>query len=214
MKTVVILSGGPDSATVAYQAKSQGDEVYSITFNYGQIASKETLHAKMIADKLGINQKIIDLASLKDVFGEATALMDDRIPMPSIFKPVVIVPFRNAIFLSIAVAYAISIGASRILYGAQASDAPYYPDCREEFYQAFQTAARKGTETQIVIDAPLHEMKKFQIIKLGMKLGIPYELTWSCYLNKNNHCGMCESCVNRKKAFKDADVTDPTVYDK
>lgn len=214
MKSVVILSGGPDSATVAYQAKSHGNDVYAITFNYGQIASKETLHAKMIADKLGIHQKIIDLSSLKDVFGEATALMDERIPMPSEFKPIVIVPFRNAIFLSIAVAYATSIGASKVLYGAQGSDAPFYPDCRKEFYQAFQTAAREGTETQIIIDAPFQGMKKPEIIKLGMKLGVPYEMTWSCYLNNVKHCGMCESCMNSKNAFKEAGVSDPTIYER
>ena len=213
MKTVVIFSGGPDSATVAYHAKSQGDNVYAITFNYGQIASKETLHAKMIADKLGIKQKIIDLSSLKEVYGETTALMDERIPMPSEFKPVVIVPFRNAIFLSIAIAYATSIGASKVLYGAQGSDAPFYPDCRKDFYQAFQTAARKGTETRIEVDAPFQGMKKSEIIKLGMKLGVPYEMTWSCYLNKDLHCGICESCSNRKKAFKEAKVNDPTVYE-
>jgi 7-cyano-7-deazaguanine synthase len=214
MKVVIILSGGPDSATVAYSAKSQGYDVYAITFDYGQIASKETSHAKMIAKELGISHKIVDLSSLRDVFGEATALMNETIPMPSEFKPAIIVPFRNAIFLSIAIAYATSIDASKVLYGAHGSDAPYYPDCREEFYRAFQTAARLGTETQIEIDAPFHKMKKSEILALGAKLGVPYEITWSCYLNKDLHCGECESCLNRKKAFTNAKLNDPISYEK
>ncbi|MEM2942477.1 MAG: 7-cyano-7-deazaguanine synthase QueC [Candidatus Bathyarchaeia archaeon] len=214
MKAVVILSGGPDSATVAYHARSQGYEVYAITFDYGQIASKEIDHARMVAERLGVSHKIVDLSSLKGVFGESTALMNKSIPMPSEFKPSIIVPFRNAIFLSIAVAYATSIGASKVLYGAQGSDAPFYPDCREDFYRAFQAAARLGTESQIEIEAPFDKIKKSEILKLGLKLGVPYEITWSCYLNKALHCGVCESCLNRKKAFADAELKDPVSYER
>ncbi|WP_455368851.1 7-cyano-7-deazaguanine synthase QueC [[Eubacterium] cellulosolvens] len=214
MKVVVILSGGPDSVTLAYKAKSEGYKVYAITFNYGQIAKKEIEFAKIIAEKLEIEQKIVDLSSLNNVFGSTTALMDENITMPSKFEPSVIVPFRNAIFLSVAVAYAEAVGASKILYGAQGSDAPFYPDCRKEFFEAFQTAAQKGTDSQIVIDAPFHNMKKFEIINLGVKLGVPYEITWSCYLNNERQCGVCESCRNRKKGFREANIIDPTKYKK
>ena len=214
MKVVVILSGGPDSVTLVYKAKSEGHKVYAITFNYGQIAKIEIECAKRIAEKLGIEQKIVDLSSLNNVFGSTTALMDDSIPMPSKFEPSVIVPFRNAIFLSVAVAYADAIGAGKVLYGAQGSDAPFYPDCRKEFFDAFQTAARKGTDSKIEIDAPFHNLKKSQIIKLGSELMVPYEITWSCYLNKEKQCGVCESCRNRKKGFKEANVSDPTKYEK
>ncbi|MEM3004905.1 MAG: 7-cyano-7-deazaguanine synthase QueC, partial [Candidatus Bathyarchaeia archaeon] len=195
-------------------ARSQGYEVYAITFDYGQIASKEIDHARMVAERLGVSHKIVDLSSLKGVFGESTALMNKSIPMPSEFKPSIIVPFRNAIFLSIAVAYATSIGASKVLYGAQGSDAPFYPDCREDFYRAFQAAARLGTESQIEIEAPFDKIKKSEILKLGLKLGVPYEITWSCYLNKALHCGVCESCLNRKKAFADAELKDPVSYER
>ncbi|MBS7623506.1 7-cyano-7-deazaguanine synthase QueC [Candidatus Bathyarchaeota archaeon] len=214
MKAVVVLSGGPDSATVAYHARSQGYDVYAITFNYGQIASKETLHARMVAERLGVSHMIVDLSSLRDVFGESTALMNKGIPMPSEFEPSIIVPFRNAIFLSIAVAYATSIGASKILYGAQGSDAPFYPDCREDFYRTFQAAARLGTDTEIEIEAPFHNIKKSDVLKLGLKLGVPYEITWSCYLNNALHCGVCESCLNRKRAFADANLKDPVRYER
>jgi 7-cyano-7-deazaguanine synthase len=213
VKVVVILSGGPDSVTLAYKAKSEGYEVYAITFDYGQIAKKEIECAKKIVEKLGIDQKIVDLSSLNDVFGSSTALMDENIPMPSKFEPSVIVPFRNAIFLSVAVAYADAVGASKVLYGAQGSDAPFYPDCRKEFFKAFQNAARKGTDSQIEIDAPFHTMKKFEIIKLGAKLGVPYEITWSCYLNNERQCGVCESCRNRRRGFKEAKINDLTKYE-
>ena len=214
MKGVVILSGGPDSVTLAYEAKSQGYKLYAITFDYGQIAKKEIICAKIMAEKLGMEQKIVDLSSLNDVFGSTTALMDENIPMPSEFEPEIIVPFRNAIFLSIAVAYAEAVGANKILYGAQGSDAPFYPDCRKEFFEAFQTAAQKGTDSQIEIDAPYHNMKKSEIIQLGAKLDVPYESTWSCYLNNERQCGVCESCRNRKKGFKEANIDDPTKYEK
>lgn len=214
MKVVVILSGGPDSATLAYKAKSEGHKVYAITFDYGQIAKKEIKCAKIIAEKLGIEQKIVDLSSLNDVFGSTTALMDENIPMPSKFESSVIVPFRNAIFLSVAVAYADALGAGKVLYGAQGSDAPFYPDCRKEFFDAFQNAARKGTDSKIEIDAPFHNMEKFEIIKLSAKLGVPLDITWSCYLNNERQCGICESCRNRKKGFKEANIDDPTKYEK
>ncbi|MBS7626944.1 7-cyano-7-deazaguanine synthase QueC [Candidatus Bathyarchaeota archaeon] len=213
MKVVVILSGGVDSSTVAYYARSKAYDVHAITFDYGQIASKEVHHAMMIADRLGINHKVINMSSLRSLL-ENNALMNDSIPMPSEFSPSIIVPFRNAIFLSIAVAYAVSIRASKVMYGAHGSDSSYYPDCRKEFYDAFQKAARLGTETQIEIDAPFHSMKKPEILILGSKLGVPYEITWSCYLNKNNHCGVCESCINRKKAFIEAELYDPTQYER
>ncbi|MEM3381185.1 MAG: 7-cyano-7-deazaguanine synthase QueC [Candidatus Bathyarchaeia archaeon] len=212
MKAVVILSGGLDSATVAYYARSKGYDVHAITFDYGQIASKEVHHAMMIADRLGIDHKVVDISSLRCLL-ENNALMNDGIPMPSEFDQSIIVPFRNAIFLSIAVAYAVSIGASKIMYGAHGSDTPYYPDCRKDFYNAFQTAARLGTETQIEIEAPFYNMEKSGVLMLGSRLGVPYEITWSCYLNRNKHCGVCESCMNRKKAFTDAGLKDPTPYE-
>ncbi|MDW7973449.1 MAG: 7-cyano-7-deazaguanine synthase QueC [Thermodesulfovibrio sp.] len=213
-KCIVILSGGIDSSTVAYWAKNQGYRVYAITFKYGQIATREVECAAKIAEKLGIPIKIIDLSTLKEVFEGATSLCDERIPMTSEFNPLLIVPFRNAIFLSVAVAYAVSINVNRIFYGAQGSDEPFYPDCRREFYKAFEKAAAIGTNRELIIEAPFSSIPKSEVIRIGMKLGVPYHLTWSCYLNDLKHCGKCESCLNRKKAFIEAGVTDPTIYEK
>ena len=212
-KCVVVLSGGPDSAAVAYWAKQQGYQIYPITFNYGQIAVKETEAAQKIAQSLGVATKIIDFSALKDIFSGATALVNRDIPLTSEFSSPIIVPFRNAIFLSAAVAYAVTVGATHIFYGAHGSDEPFYPDCRREFYEAFEKAARLGTAQQITIKAPFSGHKKSDLIREGAKLGVPFELTWSCYLDGERHCGKCESCVNRKKAFQEAGIADPTEYD-
>jgi 7-cyano-7-deazaguanine synthase len=209
---IIILSGGIDSSTVAYWAKNKGYTINGLSFNYGQIASKEINNAKKIMEKLTSPLKVIDLSSLKNIYSEVTSLCNENIEMTSNFSDPIIVPFRNAIFLSIAVAYASSIDAKQIFYGAQGSDASYYPDCRPEFYQVFETAARLGTEEAISIVAPFSYVTKSELIKIGSELGVPYNLTWSCYLNGAKHCGKCESCVNRKNAFKDAGLDDPTEY--
>ena len=211
-KCIVVLSGGPDSTVVAYWAKNQGYEVYGLTFNYGQISITEVEHASTIAEKLEIPIKIIDLSSLKEVFTGVTSLVDNNIQMTSTFSQPIIVPFRNAIFLSVAVAYAVSIHSKKIFYGAQGSGAAFYPDCRKEFYKSFEQTARLGTDEELEIEAPFSNIPKSEIIKLGTKLGVPFHLTWSCYLNLPKHCGKCESCANRKNAFKQSGITDPTEY--
>lgn len=213
-KCVVVFSGGPDSATVAYWAKNQGYQVFPITFKYGQIAEKETQAAQKIAETLGTTSKIVDLSALKDIFGGVTSLCNTNIPLTSEFSSPIIVPFRNGIFLSVAVAYAVAVGSEKIFYGAQGSDEPFYPDCRREFYEAFEKAARMGTGEEITIKAPFSRGKKADLIIEGVKLGVPFEFTWSCYRNGKKHCGVCESCVNRKKAFQEAGIEDPTVYEK
>jgi 7-cyano-7-deazaguanine synthase len=211
-KCIVVFSGGLDSTVVAYWARKQGYEVHALTFKYGQIAEKEVKHAVLIAEKLGVPVKIIDLDSLRDVFTGVTALCDKNIELTSTFTQPIIVPFRNAIFLSVAVAYAISIGAVEVFYGAQGSDDPFYPDCRKEFYKSFENTAKLGTGTEIRIEAPFSSLQKSEVLKIGKQLGVPFELTWSCYRGEEKHCGTCESCVNRKNAFKEANIDDPTEY--
>ena len=211
-KCVVILSGGMDSSTVAYWAKDKGYDVYALTCKYGQIAEKEAEYATMIAERLGAPISVLDLSSLREIFTGVTSLCDEKVEMTSSFSQPLIVPFRNAIFLSIAVAYAVSVGASSVFYGAQGSDERFYPDCRREFYESFEEAARLGTGTEIAIQAPFSKLAKSEVVRRGSELGVPFDLTWSCYLDEERHCGKCESCVNRKIAFKEAGISDPTEY--
>lgn len=211
-KCVVVLSGGPDSSVVAYWAKSQGYDVHCLSFKYGQIADKETKHARLIAQSLGVPIKVIDMNNLKELFMGVTSLCDRDIALTSTFSQPIIVPFRNAIFLSISVAYAAGICAQTIFYGAHGSDAKFYPDCREEFYKSMEQTARLGTEMNIEIKAPFSGIPKSELIKIGSSLGVPFQLTWSCYLDGELHCGKCESCVNRRNAFKESGVADPTEY--
>ena len=212
-KCVVVLSGGPDSTVVAYWAKKEGYDVYPITFKYGQIAEKETKQAALIAKSLNVQLKSIDMSNLRDIFVGITSLCDRTIELTSDFSQPIVVPFRNAIFLSIAVSYAAGIGATKIFYGAHGSDAKNYPDCRQEFYKSLEQTACLGTEMNIQIQAPFVDLSKSEVIKIGEELGVPFELTWSCYLDGERHCGKCESCVNRRSAFKQAGIVDPTQYD-
>lgn len=212
MKCVVILSGGPDSVTVAYWAKAQGFEVHAVTFNYGQKAQVEIERAKIIAGEIGAKHKVIDISGLSEIYEGVTSLVDEGMSVTSEFTEPIVVPFRNGVFMAVTVAYADTVGANHVFYGAHASDRPFYPDCRKEFYEAFQEAARRGTEKPFVIASPFSGTAKSGIIREAVKLGVPLEKTWSCYLQGPVHCGRCESCVNRRRAFKEAGVADPTDY--
>lgn len=211
-KCVVVLSGGPDSTVVAYWAKKQGYGINCLSFKYGQIAEKETNQAKLIAKILDAPIKVIDMSSLKEIFMGVTSLCDRNIALTPVFSQPIVVPFRNAIFLSIAVSYAETVGANKIFYGAHGSDAANYPDCREEFYKSMEQTAQLGTEMKLGIKAPFSGVSKAEVIKIGTELGVPFELTWSCYLDRVKHCGKCESCMNRKAAFKEAGIADLTEY--
>ncbi len=212
-RCVVILSGGPDSVTAAYWARAEGYEVNALTFNYSQKAQVEIQCAAEVASLLGASHKIIDLSRLRDIYLGVTSLVDDGIDVTHEFTDPLIVPFRNGVFLSVAVAFAESVGADMILYGAHASDEPFYPDCRREFYEAFEAAACLGIGKRISIKSPFSDIPKSGVLREAVRLGVPLNRTWSCYLGGPNHCGRCESCNNRKKAFIEAGVEDPTVYD-
>jgi len=211
-KCIVVLSGGLDSSTVAYWTKSQGCSVRAITFDYGQIAKIEIECARRITEELRVPHKVVDLSALEVIYKGVTSLVDESISMTQEFSQPIVVPFRNGVFLAATVAYAASIGANTILYGAQGSDEGNYPDCRKEFYKAFEEAAKLGTEQPITIDAPFSDVSKSEVLKKGKTLAVPFHLTWSCYENGPIHCGRCESCTNRKKAFREAEIYDPTEY--
>jgi 7-cyano-7-deazaguanine synthase len=221
MRAVVLLSGGLDSSTVLAIALSQGYEVHALSFDYGQRHSRELESAKKIAEYYKVPHKIIKI-DLRQIGGSA---LTDNIEVPErdieeIEKeiPITYVPARNTILLSYALGYAEVIDADAIFYGANAIDYSGYPDCRPEYVEAFERCANLGTKRgvegrPIRIIAPIIHMTKAEIIKKGMELGVPYELTWSCYKGGKKACGKCDSCLLRLKGFMEAGYEDPLEYE-
>ncbi|MDI9644421.1 MAG: 7-cyano-7-deazaguanine synthase QueC [Candidatus Verstraetearchaeota archaeon] len=211
-RAVVVISGGLDSTTLLYYVLDKGFEALPITFDYGQIARAEIRSAEAISRRLGLKWMLVDLSGLSEIYKGATSLVDRKLEITGSFSRQIVVPFRNGVLLSVAVAYAQAVGAGHVFYGAQGSDIENYPDCRPEFVEAMERAARLGTGSGVSIRAPLSSMKKSEVVRLGNRLGVPFGLTWSCYRDSEKHCGICESCNNRKRAFAEAGVSDPTEY--
>ncbi len=225
-KAIVLLSGGMDScvSTAIARERHGAANVALLHAGYGQrTQDRERRAFTEIADFFGIQQRlIVQLDHFRAIGG--SALTDENIAVPEnqlttpdshgSSIPVTYVPFRNAHFLSVAVSWAEAIGASAIYIGAVAEDSSGYPDCRPEYYRAFQNVIREGTrpETQIEIVTPVITLKKSEIIRRGVDLGAPLRLTWSCYQSDDAACGVCDSCLLRLKAFAEAGVADPIAY--
>jgi len=220
---IVLVSGGMDSCVCAAIASRE----YRLAFlhvNYGQRTETRELRAfNEIADFYSVEKRLsVNLEHLKIIGG--SALTDTSIPIPELRTPnsptaassipVTYVPFRNAHLLSIATSWAEVIGAKRIFIGAVEEDSSGYPDCREIFYQAFNKVIEMGTkpETRVKIVTPLIHLKKSEIVKEGIRIGAPLNLTWSCYQDNDKACGRCESCNLRLKGFREAGVQDPIPY--
>lgn len=222
-KAVVILSGGLDSTTCMGIALDEGYELYPITFDYGQRHRIEIENARKVANHYKCDDKlqVIELDFLKRFGG--SALTDDSIAVPDQMNeaeddiPVTYVPGRNLLFLSIAASYAEVVEAEAIFIGVNALDYSGYPDCRPEFIrhveEVIKLATKAGVEgKQLTIETPLMEWSKARIIQEGMLLGVPYELTTSCYNGKEEACGTCDSCRLRLKGFEEAGSHDPIRY--
>lgn len=221
-KAVVLVSGGMDSCVTAAIARTSHQLAF-LHAGYGQRTERRERAAfQAIADFFEIRERLaVHLDHFKEIGG--SALTDERVSVPegephapvagnSI--PVTYVPFRNAHFLSVAVSWAEVIGANAIFIGAVAEDSSGYPDCRPEYYRVFEQLANVGTrpETQIAIVTPVIEMKKSAIVRKGLELGAPLDLTWSCYQYEDAACGVCDSCRLRLQAFAEAGVSDAIPY--
>jgi 7-cyano-7-deazaguanine synthase len=230
-KAVIILSGGLDSTTCMGLAKEKGYELYPLSFDYGQRHRIEIENAKAVAEYYGVQNrhKTIKLDFLRDFGG--SALTDDSIAVPNMVTgadlaagengeneiPVTYVPGRNLLFLSIATSYAEVLEAEAIYIGVNALDYSGYPDCRPEFIakveEVMALATKVGTQGKAIrIETPLIHWTKAEIIRQGLRIGVPYELTTSCYNGHKEACGECDSCRLRLKGFEEAGAVDPIAY--
>lgn len=226
MKALVLSSGGVDSTTVLAMAveKYGKENVVALSVSYGQKHDKELQAAIAVAEYYGVEQIFLDLAkifqysncslltqSTEDIPEESYA---EQIEKTSGEKPVsTYVPFRNGLFLSSAASVALSKDCSVIYYGAHADDSAgfAYPDCSPEFHKAINEAIWEGSGHQLNVEAPFVNKSKAEVVKKGLELGVPYELTWSCYQGGNKPCGKCGTCIDRAAAFEANGVTDPAL---
>lgn len=216
---ICLVSGGMDSCVTAAIAHRENDELAFLHVSYGQRTEKRERESfEALADHYHVKSRLaISLEQLASIGG--SSLTDDAIPvaaanLASSTIPSSYVPFRNAHLLSAAVSWGEVIKASAIYIGAVAEDSSGYPDCRPEFYEAFQNVIDLGTkpETNVTIRTPVIHMRKSEIVRKGFDLGAPLHLTWSCYQESELACGNCDSCALRLRAFREAGVSDPIPY--
>jgi len=219
-KAVILVSGGLDSSTVLAMAKQQGFDCYTLSFDYGQRHRSELFAAAKVSEAMQVEaQKVVSL-DLGTIGG--SALTDTNIDVPEYETtgiPVTYVPARNTVFLSIALGWAEVLGANDIFVGVNAVDYSGYPDCRPDYINAFEQMANLATKAgvegnKLTVHAPLIDMTKGQIIQAGLKIGVDYAVTVSCYQadEEGAACGVCDSCRLRKQGFIDAGLKDPTRY--
>ena len=224
MKAVVLLSGGLDSTTTLAYAISHGYDVVALTVRYGQRHSRELDSAKAVARHYGIKQHVVLDLDLSYLRKSALTSSEVEVPVRDSVEgigdeiPVTYVPARNMLMLSLAAGLCETEGGEAIFIGANAVDYSGYPDCRPEFFRAFEEVLKVGTKAgvegrPIRIEVPILRMSKADIVRLAKKLNAPLELTWSCYNGREAACGHCESCLLRLKGFEEAGEKDPIPYE-
>lgn len=217
MKTVLIHSGGLDSTVLLYYLQAKGHSVYALSINYGQRHQCELVQAKEICRLNNVTHEIADLSSIQPLLA-GSSLTSPEIEVAEghytedSMKSTV-VPNRNMILLSIATAYALSIGAEKVAYAAHSGDHAIYPDCRKEFADAMAEAICLCDWKTIELIRPFVGWTKADIVCCGAELNVPFEKTWSCYKGNSVHCGRCGTCIERREAFDLAAVKDPTRYE-
>ena len=220
MRAVCLLSGGLDSSTALAWAREQGYGCFTLAFDYGQRHRRELESAEAISRGLGAEEHRVMQFDMRG-FGGSALTSDAAVPVGGVDTsaiPITYVPARNTIFLSFALAYAEVQDAQAIVLGINALDYSGYPDCRPEYLEAMQRVAQLGTKQGVEgqapeLLAPLVRLSKAEIIRLGTRLGVPWELTWSCYMGRDLACGVCDSCRLRLKGFAEAGQMDPLPYE-
>ena len=216
-KTVLIYSGGMDSTVLLYDLLAEGDEVATLSINYGQRHRRELEAAEAIAGCLGVEHHTADLSALRPLLaGSSQTSAGIAVPhghYAAETMKLTVVPNRNMLMLAVAGAWAISRKADCVAYAAHAGDHAIYPDCREEFVRPLAQALENADWHRVKIARPFIEMTKAEICALGSRLVVPFGVTYSCYEGRERHCGKCGTCVERKEAFQLANVNDPTDYE-
>lgn len=217
MRVVQLLSGGIDSTTLLYLLKNEGHELRGLSLDYGQRHVKELFAAKKIAFLAGVVHTAVYLPGLRIVMdGSSQTSTEIKVPEGHYADPsmkITVVPNRNMVMLSVAAAYAISLNYDVVAYAAHAGDHAIYPDCRPEFVSAMSETLRLAHFYPITLHAPFINKTKAEIVGLGAQLSVPFGLTYSCYKGGEKHCGRCGTCIERREAFKLANVVDPTQYE-
>ncbi len=215
-KAVVIFSGGMDSFTLLNKVIKEGFEVYALTFDYGQKQVKEVHIAKTVCEGLSVPHKILDISAINQLMQSSSLIGSEDVPeghYESEQMKSTVVPNRNMILLSLAIAYAVDIKAGKVYYGAHAGDHAIYPDCRPEFVHKMNEVAGIANYEHVSIETPYLNSTKGEILKDGMNMGLSYENTWTCYNGREKACGKCGACVERLEAFAENDATDPVEYE-
>lgn len=216
MKTILILSGGLDSAVLLYRLLADGDTVAALSVDYGQRHRRELACARALCGRLGVEHREADLSGLRPLLA-GSSQTDDAVPVPhghyeAETMKLTVVPNRNMLMLSAAAAWAISRRADRVAYAAHGGDHAIYPDCRPGFVAALAAALGLADWHPLGLFAPYLGVSKADIVAEGARLGVPFAGTWSCYEGGAVHCGRCGTCVERREAFALAGVPDPTPY--
>ncbi|WP_432459180.1 MULTISPECIES: 7-cyano-7-deazaguanine synthase QueC [unclassified Agarivorans] len=215
-KAVVIYSGGMDSYTVLHKTLQQGLQAYALSFNYGQRHLKELDFAKNVCSDLAIDHKIVDISSINQLLAGSSLTSDIDIPEGNYQEESMkstVVPNRNMILLSLAIAYAVSIGAKKVFYGAHSGDHAIYPDCRPEFVKKMNDVSLIANYQAVEVISPYLELSKVEILADGLAMKLDYSKTWTCYNGREQACGKCGACQERLEAFHLNQVTDPIDYE-
>ena len=215
-KAVVIFSGGMDSFTVLNMAVKQGYEVYALSFNYGQRHKKELDYAALACANLQVQHKIIDISAINELIGGSSLTSDIAVAEGHYEQEnmlTTVVPNRNMILLSMAVGYAVSLGADKVFYGAHSGDHAIYPDCRPEFVNKMNDVCAIANYEAVEIVTPFLHESKIAILKAGLNMGLDYKQTWTCYNGREKACGKCGACQERLEAFAENGVNDPLEYE-
>jgi 7-cyano-7-deazaguanine synthase len=215
-KVVVIYSGGMDSFTVLNRAIKDGKQVFALSFDYGQRHVKELQCANKVCKSLNISHKTIDISAINQLLAGSSLTDDIEIPeghYEADNMKSTVVPNRNMILISLAVGYAVSVGASQVYYGAHSGDHAIYPDCRPEFVAKMNDVCQIANYESVEIFSPYLNVNKTAILTDGIAMGLAYNDTWTCYNGREKACGKCGACQERLEAFKDNNIVDPLAYE-